>query len=263
MNILEEIIAHKRGEITQNKAKTRVSELEKSPFFSRKVLSMRDFLLDGAKTGIIAEFKRRSPSKGKINLSADAFSVTSGYAEHGASALSILTDEAFFGGSQNDLTGSRANLIPILRKDFIIDEYQIVESKAMGADAILLIAACLDPAEIRRLAIFAKSLGLEILLEIHNELELQHICDETALIGVNNRDLKTFKVDVNISETLSQLIDAGKTMIAESGIHDPATICHLKKFGFKGFLIGEAFMKEPDPAIAFASFVNQLKNTVR
>jgi len=262
MNILDEIIAHKKKEIVNRKNRTSVADLESRLFFSREVLSLKKFLLDDTKTGIIGEFKRRSPSKGIINGNADVYTVTSGYVAHGASALSILTDSDFFGGSSEDLIDSRENKVPILRKDFIIDEYQIVESRAIGADVILLIASCLKPKEVRRLSIFAKKLGLEVLLEIHNEMELQHICEETDLVGVNNRDLKTFSVDINLSVVLGEKIDPEKIKIAESGISDAATVCHLKKFGFRGFLIGEAFMKEADPAIAFASFVNQLKNAV-
>jgi indole-3-glycerol phosphate synthase len=262
MNILDEIIAKKKQEIVSRKNTTSLSDLESRPLFSREVLSLKDFLLDDTKTGIIGEFKRRSPSKGIINSKADVYAVTSGYVSHGASALSILTDSDFFGGSSEDLIRSRGNKVPILRKDFIIDEYQIVESKAIGADAVLLIASCLNPGEVRKLSQFAKKLGLEVLLEVHNEKELQHICEETDLVGVNNRDLKTFTVDINLSVALSNKIDPEKIKIAESGISNPDTVCHLKKFGFRGFLIGEVFMKEADPAIAFASFVNQLKNAV-
>jgi indole-3-glycerol phosphate synthase len=151
------------------------------------------------------------------------------------------------------------NPLPILRKDFTIDEYQITEARAMGADAILLIAACLTPGQTERLAIFAKESGLETILEIHQESELEHLCDAVDVIGINNRDLKTFTVDINRSIELADKLPAGKTIIAESGIRDAETICTLKSAGFSGFLIGEQFMKEPDPAIAFASFVDQLK----
>jgi len=178
---------------------------------------------------------------------------------HGASGLSVLTDKAFFGGTIDDIRQARVNNIPILRKDFIIDEYQVIQSKAIGADVILLIAACLSPARTKRYAAFAQKMGLEVLLEIHNEKELDHICDEANLIGVNNRDLKTFKVDINISLDLINKIPRDKLAITESGITDVETIVTLKQAGFKGFLIGEAFMKEPDPAIAFADFVNKLK----
>jgi indole-3-glycerol phosphate synthase len=173
-----------------------------------------------------------------------------------------LTDKAFFGGSNGDLQQARINPIPILRKDFIIDEYQIVQAKSIGADVILLIAACLSPARVKRFAAFAKRLGLELLLEIHNEEELDHICDEVDLVGVNNRDLKTFKVDVNVSLQLINKIPTGKIAIAESGISNVETIVTLKQAGFRGFLIGETFMKEAEPAIAFADFVRKLKAKV-
>ena len=259
MNILDKIIEHKRSEVAQRKAEMPAAELEKSPFFSREPLSLRKFLTDPARTGIIAEFKRRSPSKGVINDRVDVVEVTRGYAQQGASCLSVLTDGHFFGGSREDLERARVNAIPILRKDFMIDEYQITEARAMGADVILLIAACLDPATVRRLAQFARRLKLEVLLEIHNEEELGHICEETELVGVNNRDLKTFTVDVERSIRLSRQIPADKITIAESGISQVGTILHLKKAGFRGFLIGENFMKEQDPAAAFGTFVEALK----
>ena len=154
------------------------------------------------------------------------------------------------------------NDIPILRKDFMIAEYQVVEAKAMGADVILLIAAVLEPADVKRLAVYARSLGLEVLLEIHNEEELGHICEETELVGVNNRDLKTFNVDVERSIQLSKKIPAGKIMIAESGISRVDTIVHLGKAGFRGFLIGENFMKEENPGAAFGAFAEELKKSI-
>jgi indole-3-glycerol phosphate synthase len=171
----------------------------------------------------------------------------------------VLTDVKFFGGTADDLKKARVNDIPILRKDFMIDEYQIVEARAMGADVILLIAACLSPERVKELAIFAKSLQLEVLLEIHNEDELQHICDATEIVGINNRDLKTFTVDINRSLELGKKIPAEKIKIAESGISNIETISTFKTAGFRGFLIGENFMKTPDPTIAFAGFVQQLK----
>lgn len=259
MNILETIIEYKKTEVERNKSKVSEHSLEKSRFFPRKTLSLKEYLLDETKTGIVAEFKRRSPSKGIINDQADVLEVTAAYADQGASALSILTDEYFFGGKNDDILAARINQLPILRKDFTIDTYQVVEAKAIGADAILLIAACLSPQEVRRLAAFANGLRLEVLLEIHNQAELDHICDEVDIVGINNRDLKTFSVDINRSIELSEHIPKGKIIIAESGISDVHTILRLKEFGFKGFLIGENFMKESDPAIAFASFVNQLK----
>ncbi|HEX9513335.1 MAG TPA: indole-3-glycerol phosphate synthase TrpC [Puia sp.] len=260
MNILDKIIEYKRSEVESARAAQPMAVLEKSPFFARKTLSLKTFLTDPQKTGIIAEFKRRSPSKGVINDQVKVQDVTRGYTAAGASCLSVLTDQHFFGGSPEDLRQARINNIPILRKDFMIDEYQILEAKSMGADVILLIAACLSPAEVKQLAAFAKSLELEVLLEIHNEDELAHICEETELVGVNNRDLKTFTVDVDRSIRLSEKIPAGKLTIAESGISQVATILYLKKAGFSGFLIGENFMKEKDPGAAFGKFVQELKD---
>ena len=185
--------------------------------------------------------------------------VTKAYTENGASGLSVLTDTVFFGGSADDLLKARVNDIPILRKDFIIDKYQITEAKAMGADVILLIAACLTPENVLELAFFAKSLKMEVLLEIHNEAELEHICSEVDLVGVNNRDLKTFAVDINRSIELSKQIPPDKIKIAESGISNIETINRFKEAGFKGFLMGENFMKETNPGEAFKQFVQQLK----
>lgn len=262
-NILEDIVAVKERQVELERTETPVSELEQQLFFSRRCFSLCASLLDENKNGIIAEFKRKSPSKGIINDKIAAADVTKAYAMNGASGLSVLTDKAFFGGSADDMTQARINNIPILRKDFIIDEYQLVQSKAMGADVILLIAACLSPSRVKRFAAFAKKLGLETLLEIHNEAELDHICDEVDLVGVNNRDLKTFKVDINISLQLINKIPTNKIAIAESGISDVETIVTLKQAGFRGFLIGETFMKETDPAIAFADFVKTLQTSLK
>jgi indole-3-glycerol phosphate synthase len=263
MNILDKIIDQKIIEVAERKLTAPVQHLEASAFYTRTVLSLKESLLDESKTGIIAEFKRKSPSRGIINDKFDVEDVTKAYTKFGASCLSVLTDELFFGGFTKDLKRARVNHIPILRKDFIIDEYQIVEARAMGADVILLIAACLTPERVKELAIFAKKLQLEVLLEIHNEDELQHICAATEIVGVNNRDLKTFTVDINRSIELSKKIPADKIKIAESGIHDVETIGIFRKAGFKGFLIGENFMKQADPTIAFADFVNQLKLTMQ
>ena len=258
MNILETIVEHKKMEIEFRKSNTPDSFLQREHFYSRQTISLKSSLMDGRKSGIIAEFKRKSPSKGTINEKADLLSVTSAYTNLGASGLSILTDEKFFGGQSDDIRKARIHSIPILRKDFIIDEYQVHESRAIGADLILLIAACLSPDQVRKLAILARGIGLETLLEIHNQEELSHICDEVDLIGINNRDLKTFDVDMNQSIELAAMIPRTRLLIAESGINDIAKIHTLKNHGFSGFLIGEHFMKEPDPSIAFARFVNQL-----
>ncbi len=259
MNILEEIVQHKKAEVIAAADRKPARELERSAFFKRPVLSLKKALLAENSTGIIAEFKRRSPSKGIINAHASVAAVTGAYAGQGAAALSVLTDKEFFGGSAEDLIQARVNEVPILRKDFIVDEYQLVEARAIGADVILLIAACLTPQDVKRLAGFAKSLQLEVLLEIHNQEELQHICEECDVVGVNNRDLKTFSVDIGRSLELADQIPEDKVKISERGISDVATIGRLKEAGFRGFLIGENFMKEENPAIAFASFVQHLK----
>ncbi len=259
MNILDTIIAKKRLEVSEKKRIKSIAELESGAYFKKRVLNFKQFLLNDDKTGIIAEFKRRSPSKGIINNSSTVAEVTTAYAEYGASAISILTDEEFFGGSLNDLTTGTINEIPLLRKDFIIDEYQLIESKAFSADIILLIAACLHKTEVKKLASVAKNIGLNVLLEIHNEQELDHICDEVDVVGVNNRDLKTFSVDINRSVELSKKIPADKIKISESGIDEVATIKLLQQYGFKGFLMGEKFMKERKPAEAFKNFVEELK----
>jgi indole-3-glycerol phosphate synthase len=259
MNILDTIIEYKKSEVRKRKSETSIAQLEKGKLFARQGLSLKESLLDRKKPGIIAEFKRRSPSKDVINANADVVTVTSGYTKNGASGLSVLTDSKFFGGSADDLVKARVNNIPVLRKDFIVDEYQLIESKSMGADVILLIADVLSQNVAKRLASFAKNTGLEVLLEIHSEKELDHISDAVDMVGVNNRDLKTFKVDINTSLRLINKISTNKLFISESGISDVETILTLKQAGFRGFLIGETFMKETDPAIAFADFVKKLK----
>ena len=259
MNILDTIIAKKKIEVEKRKREKTISELERMLFFKDKTFSFKEFLLRTDKTGIIAEFKRKSPSKGIINNCSFTADVTKDYVKYGASAVSVLTDEEFFGGSLNDLMEARINDIPILRKDFIIDEYQIIESKSYGADIILLIAACLSKEEVKRFSNFAKNIGLNVLLEIHNENELEHICNDVDVVGINNRDLKSFKVDLNHSIELCKKIPADKIKISESGIDGVETIRFLKQNGFSGFLIGEKFMKEKNPGKAFEDFVKELK----
>ncbi len=258
MNILDNIIAHKKIELAERKKNSSESELKISKNFSRKCFSLIENLSKENGTGIIAEFKRKSPSKGFINEFADVVTITTGYTNAGAAGLSVLTDTIFFGGSTEDLLDARINSIPILRKDFIVDAYQITEAKAMGADVILLIAACLTASEVKSLASYAVSIGLEVLLELHDETELAHICDETILVGINNRNLKDFKVDIEGSLRMSKLIPSNKIKIAESGISDVNMIKAFKKAGFKGFLIGENFMKESNPVLAFDNFVQNI-----
>lgn len=260
-NILAEIVAHKQTEVAARKQQRSAEELQQTSVFDREPLSLRSFLQNPEKTGIIAEFKRRSPSKGLINGEVTVQQVTTAYTRYGASGLSVLTDEKYFGGSSDDLQQARSfNQIPILRKDFVIDEYQILEAKAIGADVILLIAECLDAAQVAHLSRFAHNLGLEVLLEVHSEAQLEKVTDHTHLVGVNNRDLITFQVDFNRSCELAPKIPADKIKVAESGINDPAAIVTLKAAGFQGFLIGEHFMKQEDPARAFENFVQTLND---
>jgi indole-3-glycerol phosphate synthase len=258
MNILETIIEHKKIEVAERKKVIPQQVLMETQQFNKKCFSLIESLTREGSTGIIAEFKRKSPSKGFINEHANVVEVTRGYTQAGAACLSVLTDTNFFGGSIADLVDARVNNIPILRKDFIIDEYQIAEAKAMGADVILLIAACLTPSEVQSLAKYAMAIGLEVLLELHDEIELSHICDETILVGINNRNLKDFKVDIDASLRMAKLISNDKIKIAESGISDVSMIHTFKNAGFKGFLIGEMFMKEANPALAFDNFVQNL-----
>lgn len=259
MNILDTIVAQKKKEVAERKLQKPIAKLEKERFFANETLSLKSFLLDPAKTGIIAEFKRKSPSKGVINDRVTVEEVTRAYAQHGASGISVLTDHEFFGGSLDDLLAATINEVPLLRKDFMIDEYQLIEAKAYGAEVILLIAACLTPAEVKTMAGVAKGLGLEVLLEIHNEEELGHICEAVDLVGVNNRNLKTFTVSIDTSLALINKIPKEKPAVAESGISDVDTIVTLRQAGFTGFLIGENFMRQASPSIAFADFVSQLK----
>ncbi|ELR70867.1 Indole-3-glycerol phosphate synthase [Fulvivirga imtechensis AK7] len=259
MNILEEIIAHKKKEIAERKSLFPTKLLEQSIYFAGTPVSLKKYILREDKSGIIAEFKRKSPSKGIINSNAAVEKVSIGYMQAGASALSILTDTQYFGGRSEDLTVARKfNFCPILRKDFIIDEYQIIEAKSIGADVILLIAAVLEEPEVERLAKFARSLGLEVLLEVHNEQELSAINPYVDLVGVNNRDLTTFKVDLATSVALSELIPGDFVKVSESGIHTPEDIVELKKHGFNGFLIGERFMQNSRPEKACAGFIERL-----
>ncbi len=258
MNILEQIIAYKKIEVAERKQIVSEELLMQTEYFNRTCFSLIENFSNHSTTGIIAEFKRKSPSKGFINELADVVDVTTGYTKAGAVCLSVLTDHHFFGGSTADLVGARVNEIPILRKDFIIEKYQIVEAKAIGADVILLIAAVLTKTEVKELSAFAKGLGLEVLLELHDENELDHICDDTILIGINNRNLKDFRVDINASLNMAKKIPASKIKIAESGISEASMIKTFKEAGFKGFLIGETFMKESNPALAFDTFAKNI-----
>ncbi len=261
MNILEKIIEQKKKEVAERKSLYPVKLLEQSIFFASPTVSLKKYVLRKDLSGIIAEIKRKSPSKGAINPYVSIERTSIGYMQAGASALSILTDKEFFGGSNEDLMVARKfNYCPILRKDFTIDEYQIIEAKSIGADAILLIAAILDTQQQKLLASFAHSLGLEVLLEVHTQEELNpELFSEVDLIGVNNRDLKTFEVSIDISKRLSKLISKGVVKISESGISSPETIEELRGVGFDGFLMGETFMKHSRPEIAAREFIGKLK----
>ncbi len=261
MNILDEIIAHKKKEVEERKSLYPVKLLEKSIYFPSPTVSLRKYIQRPDKSGVIAEIKRKSPSKGVLNKNVSIERTSIGYMQAGASALSILTDNKFFGGSNEDLTIARKfNFCPILRKDFTIDEYQIIEAKSIGADAILLIAAALEPKTAEKLATFAHSLGLEVLLEVHDEAELKQSEGVDAdLVGVNNRSLKTFEVSIDVSKRLAPLIPSGKVKVSESGLSDPATVGELEKVGYEGFLIGETFMKQGRPEEAAMEFIRQLK----
>lgn len=263
MNILDEIIAYKRKEVEERKSLYPVKLLEKSIYFGTQPVSMKKYIQRADLTGIIAEFKRKSPSKGVINAHASVERTSIGYMQAGASALSVLTDKNFFGGSNEDLTTARKfNFCPIIRKDFTIDDYQVVEAKSIGADAILLIAAVLDPKKSKELTALAHSFGMEVLLEVHDEEELRSNLDTGAdMIGVNNRNLKTFEVSIETSKRLAPLIPASAVKVSESGISSPHTIIELKKSGYEGFLMGENFMKHSRPDKAAMEFVEELKRT--
>ncbi|GAA4783295.1 indole-3-glycerol phosphate synthase TrpC [Olivibacter ginsenosidimutans] len=260
MNILDQIIIRKKEEIAVAKTKVSMEELTAYPLYNRVCYRLRDFVLAPDKTGIIAEYKRASPSKGIINDRSAVEEVVKGYADAHVSAISVLTDHDFFKGSLADLEEARAvATVPLLRKDFIIDEYQIAEAKAYGADIILLIAAVLTNDEVLRLAKYAKALGLNVLLEIHNEEELENnTIDEIDAIGVNNRNLKDFTVSIENSLGLVDRIPDRYVKISESGISNPQLIQQLKHVGFHGFLIGENFMKTANPVLAIQQFTREL-----
>ena len=260
MDILERIVAHKKIEVGGRKQLVSTKQLERSQHFGRPVYSLKEFLLHPDKSGIIAEFKRYSPSKKDINTHSTVQEVTTAYAKAGVSGISVLTDQHFFKGTSDDLIIARKyNDVPLLRKEFIIDEYQLVEAKAIGADVILLIAECLEKKQLARLAKFAKSLGLEVLTEIHSTEQLPKLTEDIDIVGVNNRNLKTFKVDLQHSKELFHKIPDTYIRISESGISHPDTIVDLKQHGFQGFLIGENFMKTESPGVACQEFISEIE----
>lgn len=255
MNILEKITIHKRKEVEALKEVLPIASLEESMYFERPVFSLKN-KLESLDFGIIAEHKRQSPSKGIINGKVNLEEVVEGYFQAGAAGCSVLTDEHFFGGTSADLVHARQQVeMPILRKDFIIDDYQLLEAKAMGADVILLIAECLSKKEVKHLAHFAKQLGLEVLMEIHSEPQLEKLTDDVDIVGVNNRNLETFEVSIENSLKLIHLIPDSVVKISESGISEPMSVRLLNKAGYKGFLIGEHFMKQENPSLACKNFI--------
>lgn len=258
MNILETIVSQKRLLVSQRKQQKSVEQLIHSGSFDRTCASLKQALQQQA-FGIIAEFKRKSPSKGFIHQDAKIADIVPGYARAGAAGISVLTDTDFFGGSFADLQGARALVeTPLLQKDFIVDEFQLYEAKALGADVILLIAASLTVAETKALAERAKLLGLEVLLELHDEQELGHINPFVDMVGINNRNLKTFKVNIEASLRLAAQIPTPFVKVSESGLSSPDTIRLMKQNGFNGFLIGETFMRQANPQAALMMLLVEL-----
>ncbi len=262
-DILEEIVAYKRIEVANQKEAfppsslyRKVEQMMESGEYS--ALSMRGSLAQSA-SGIISEFKRKSPSKGWIKEEGRPDIIPPSYSQNGASAISILTDEKYFGGSMDFVRIARPNvLVPILRKDFIVDEYQLFQAREIGANAVLLIAADLTRQECKSLAAMAHELKLETLLEVHTEAELEYVGDNIDMVGVNNRNLGTFHTDVQNSYRLASLLPKDYLLVSESGISNPQTVRELRQAGFRGFLIGETFMKTPDPGKALAEFIKEV-----
>ena len=259
--ILDKIVANRREEISLQKQSFPLSEIKAKINGCFPCISLSEKLVNLRSNGIIAEFKRRSPSKGVINDNVLPEIITKGFVEVGVTALSVLTENHFFGGSIYDFFAVRkANPVtPILRKDFIIDEYQLYESRSLQADVVLLIASVLEKAEIHRFISISHELGMEVLLELYDESEIDKIDIEADMIGINNRNLKDFKVDINRSIKLLNLLPAKAIKISESGLNDPETIGFLRKNGFSGFLMGENFMKSGDPVLACFEFLSKLK----
>jgi len=260
--ILDEIVASRKDEVSKQKLRIPFTEIKSKIDFNFNCNSLSAKLQTIGASGIIAEFKRRSPSKGVINDRVQPEIVTKGYSDSGVSGLSVLTDGKYFGGSTADFIAARtANpLTPLLRKDFMVDEYQLFESRLLNADVILLIAAVLRKEEISRFTAIAHELGMEVILELHDESEFEKIAKEVDIIGINNRNLKDFKVDMDRSIKLLELLPTEAVKISESGLSDPETVDFLRNRGFQGFLMGENFMKSENPASACLDFISKLKH---
>jgi indole-3-glycerol phosphate synthase len=259
MNALEKIVLEKRIQVQADKISVPVEILEQSGYYKRECFSLKEFLLRKDKSGIIAEIKKHSPALGAINPGVNVENLAGGYEQAGASALSVLTDKKFFGGCNADLIIAREKVsCPILRKEFVIDEYQVIEAKSIGADAVLLIVSILSKEEIEKFTDLAHRLGMEVLLELHAEQELEKVYDGVDVIGINNRNLETMQIDIATSRSMAKLIPAGYIKISESGIENPEIVLELKQFGYNGFLIGSYFMKHADPGKACTDFVRML-----
>ena len=260
MSILKKIIVDKQRELTARKSLIPLKQLERFELFERPKNSLK-VRLSNSVSGIIAEYKRRSPSRAVINQSLNVKEVVEGYEKAGACGISVLTDQKYFGGSIEDLLSARASCnLPLLRKEFIIDPYQITEAKAYGADVILLIAAVLSREDVKDLSVWAQQLEMEVLLEVHNKAELvKAMMPSLDMIGVNNRNLKTFEVDLQHSRELSALIPDEFVKVSESGVDNVQAVKGLQPYGYRGFLIGENFMKTNDPGLSASEFIKKLK----
>jgi indole-3-glycerol phosphate synthase len=257
MSILDTIVLHKKEEVRKRKANIKESSLIDSDYFLRKCNSLSEAIRNGS--GVIAEFKRKSPSKPAINMDSKTIEVVPAYENAGVSASSILTDTTFFGGSDQDILSVRPLVkLPILRKEFIVDPYQILEAKAIGADAILLIAEVLTKSEISELSSKARDLGLEVLLEIHTSDQIEKFNEAISCIGVNNRNLKNFHIDIQHSIDMLPKLPSQAVKVSESGISNPATVIQLREIGYQGFLIGENFMKTSNPGESCKHFIDEI-----
>lgn len=260
MKLLDKIVKHKIKEVDEKKELYPEKLLERSILFSTPAVSLKKYLSRKDKVGVIAEIKRKSPINGELNMTISVEQISIGYMQAGASALSVLTDQTYFGGENSDLiTARKFNFCPILRKDFILDKYQIIEARSFGADVILLIAAVLTPAQTKALAKFAKSIDLEVLLEIHEKSEVPFINQYVDVVGVNNRNLNDMTVDIGNSLKLKKYLPKDILTISESGISSAETIIKLKNAYYNGFLIGECFMSTSDPAAACKKLIRETR----
>jgi indole-3-glycerol phosphate synthase len=261
MNILDEIVQYKRDEVIRRQKKVKLSSLQEMEYFHRKPFSLQQSLQNGKPFSIIAEIKRSSPSAGTLNNNVHPPTRAVQYTEAGARGISVLTDEKFFSGSLDDLQSVRASIsIPILRKDFIIDEYQLFEAKAYGADAVLLIAAILEKSQLKELFCAARELGLECLVELYEQKEIDRLdMDQMKLIGINNRNLRTLEVNLTHSIEIAKLLPKDSTIVSESGIQSSNDLKTLKQAGITSALIGEYFMKSEHPGETLKNLLQEIE----